>query len=169
MRIDDIIANYECLLSLFKNIHPNTITISGIISNFYILKFLILNKINSLNMLLIFRYFTDIMDGAVARKYNKVSKIGGYLDTIIDTMLISFYSGYFIWKITKNISSSIFLTTLIFIIIISFLFCKSSLSDHSNLKKKSTSIIDIIIKFLVNNTILAYIFIIFINNRYLKY
>ena len=107
MRIDDDIANIQCLLSLFKYIHPNTITISGIISNFYILKFLIYKKINTLNMLLTFRYFTDIMDGAVARKYNKVSKIGGYLDTINDTMLISFYSGYFLWKI-KIINSCIY-------------------------------------------------------------
>ena len=120
-------------------------------------------------MLLTFRYFTDIMDGAVARKYNKVSKIGGYLDTINDTMLISFYSGYFLWKITKNINYSIILTTLIFIMMISFLFCKSSLSDHSNLKKNTNSIFDNIIKFLVNNTIFAYIFVILVNNIYLKY
>ena len=169
MKLDDDIANNEFLLSLFKNIHPNTITISGIISNFYIIKFLYLKKINIVNILLIFRYFTDIMDGAVARKYNKVSKLGGYLDTINDTTLISFYFGFFIWKKTKNMNYSISFGIFSLLLILTFLFCKRSLSDHSHLKKKSKSLIDSIIKFLVNNTIFTYMIVMVINNKYLKY
>ena len=169
MKLDDDIANSEFLLSLFKNIHPNIITISGIISNFYILKFLCLKKINIVNILLTFRYFTDIMDGAVARKYNKVSKIGGYLDTINDTTLISLYFGFFIWKKTKNVNYSISLGIFSLFLMITFLYCKKSLSDHSHLKKDSNTLFDYLIKFLVNNTILIYIIVMIINNKYLKY
>ena len=34
------------------------------------------------------RYSCDCLDGAVARKYNKVSDIGGFLDTVADNTLI---------------------------------------------------------------------------------
>lgn len=141
MKLDDnlawlLVQNIDFL----KNIHPNYITFSGIISNFLILYLLIKKDYNILIPLIIYRYFTDILDGAVARKYNKTSKLGGYLDTLNDVMLISFLSLYYL----KNYFIFIFILILLFIIY------HNSFYDHSQLKKKG------IIAFFVNNSILLY-------------
>ena len=37
-------------------------------------------------LMIFLRYLADIIDGKVARKYKKTSKLGGYLDTISDVM-----------------------------------------------------------------------------------
>ena len=41
-------------------------------------------------IVLSFRCMTDIMDGYCARKYNKVTRLGGYLDTINDNIMFGF-------------------------------------------------------------------------------
>ena len=92
--IDDYITekllNIPLLNNIFKNIHPNIISISGLIS------VLILNHIyfdNNLSIyktkeifaiLLFIKYITDTLDGGVARKYKKMSKLGNFLDTLAD-------------------------------------------------------------------------------------
>ena len=79
------------ILFLFKNIHPNLITIFGIILNFAVI-FLFQNKyISLLNITLLVRYLCDTLDGFVAREFNKSSELGGYLDTFSDLMFILIY------------------------------------------------------------------------------
>ena len=163
MKIDDKIANNEFLLSLFKYIHPNTISIFGIICNFYIIKFLYIQNKYLANLVLIARYFADIMDGAVARKYNKTSVIGGYLDTLDDSLLICLYLGYIGWHLTKNINISFSIGLLSFSITIYYLKCQNSLSDHSALKKGNVSLLNRIIEFNVNNTIFIYVGLYYFN------
>jgi phosphatidylglycerophosphate synthase len=88
-RLDDKLTDFILnKFYFFKYIHPNIITLSGMISNFFIL-FFILNKffISSV-LLLVYRYLADCLDGGVARKYNKKSKLGGALDTWSDTILV---------------------------------------------------------------------------------
>lgn len=80
----------EKILPLFENIHPNIITIFGIILNgiaFYY--YFILNNKFVTSVLLILRIVSDNLDGMVARKYNKTSKLGGFLDGIADCILLS--------------------------------------------------------------------------------
>lgn len=163
MKIDDKIANIECLLQLFKNIHPNLISIFGIICNFYIIKFLHVKNKYAANIFLVARYFADIMDGAVARRFNKTSKIGGYLDTFDDILLMSFYSGYIIWYLTKNINKAILICLLSISIGIYYLKTRNSLFDHSNLKKGAENILDKIVEFFVNNSIFTFLGLFFIN------
>lgn len=85
--INDNIVKYS--LYLFKHIHPNTITLTGMMINF-IMFFLYFQPghyktINSI--LLILRILADNLDGMVARHYKKTSDIGGLLDTISDNIL----------------------------------------------------------------------------------
>lgn len=167
MKLDDEIANLECLLQLFKFVHPNTISIFGIICNFYIIKFLYYKNKHLANIVLIARYFADILDGAVARRFNKSSKIGGYLDTIDDVVLISFYSTYIAWSLSKNINLSLFIGFMCFSVTVYYLKCQNSLSDHSSLKNGNTSLINKLVEFLVNNTIFIYLGLYYLNNNVL--
>lgn len=74
----------------FKNIHPNTITISGIFLNgFALYSYFIMKNKHLTAILLLCRILTDNLDGMVARKFNKVSKIGGLLDSIADSILMA--------------------------------------------------------------------------------
>ena len=89
--LDDYFASiFINNIYLLKYIHPNIITISGLLLNFYIYKLLNTNKINIyiLFLSLFYRWLADILDGAIARKYNKQSKLGHYLDTLSDSILI---------------------------------------------------------------------------------
>lgn len=101
VRSFDSLITYPLLkyfLPLFKFIHPIYITLL----NIYI-KFLSIYYLNILNVPKIFFFFSserllDCLDGMVARKYNKCSKIGHYLDKYTDLIFrISLCS--ICWKI----------------------------------------------------------------------
>lgn len=167
MKIDEDIANTEWLLKLFKNIHPNCISLFGMVCNILIIMFLYLKEPNNANIFLVIRYFCDILDGAVARKYNKTSKLGGYLDTIDDIMLITLYSGFIIWKKTENIKYTGIGSIVILLVLICYFKSEDSLSDHKNLKKDSNNIFKKLVKFIVDNSILVYIIMYYVNIKYL--
>jgi phosphatidylglycerophosphate synthase len=74
--------------NVFRHIHPNVLSIIGLFIDILIYfsstnRFLILTA-----FFMFIRFSCDVLDGAVARKYNKVSDIGGILDTIADNTLI---------------------------------------------------------------------------------
>lgn len=147
MKIDD---NLAFLLtenvSFFENIHPNYITISGIVSNCFIYYLLIKKSYFKMVLfLIIYRYLTDILDGAVARKYKKTSELGGYLDTINDLMFILIISSVYLKK------EVIFLISIFCCIMI---YSYNLFHDHSQIKNKK------IMGFFVNNSILLYILLI---------
>lgn len=144
MKIDDDLAfKITEKVNIFEYIHPNYITISGILSNFVIYHLLVKKKNKKLLIgIILYRYLTDILDGCVARKYKKTSKLGGYLDTINDFMLFIIIS-------YLHLEKKYFILTFIFasLYIIKF----DLFYDHSNIKIEST-----ISGFLVNNSILIY-------------
>ena len=75
--------------SFLKYIHPNIITICGFCVNFILNKYLLKNNLNlNFIILLNIRMLIDILDGCVARKYNKTSKIGNILDTLSDNHIL---------------------------------------------------------------------------------
>ena len=166
MEIDNKIVNNESLLSLFKNIHPNIISITGIICNFIIIFFLLKKNIYWANIFIIIRYYTDILDGAVARKYNKTSKLGGYLDTMNDIIFITLYIfiiSYFIIT-NKNIIYSQIITLFCFFGIIIYFKKIDVLSDHDKLKDTDYNKI---LAFITNNSIIAFMILFYINIHYI--
>ena len=69
---------------IFKNVDPNLISIFGIVLNYVWFIFLYNGfKWTGLTILII-RMICDSLDGMVARKYNKKTRLGGFLDTLGD-------------------------------------------------------------------------------------
>ena len=158
MKMDDSITNYTMThFDIFENIHPNVITSVGLLCNYFIL----LNidnietqKINEFTFLLLIavRFLADCLDGAVARKYKRTSKLGNILDTISDLMfmLIAFYLAMIIFKLPN--------WTIIFYIIILVFFNEKYdiLRQHSLVKNGGDSIIDQASQLLADNTIVSF-------------
>ena len=156
--IDDVITNKIIEnVTFFKHIHPNIITISGLILNFYIYHLLNISNTNIylLGFCIIYRWLADCLDGAIARKYKKNSKLGHQLDTLSD-VIMGFITFYFIQKHLFNWSFNICLIIyIIFISIYNYLF--DIVNTHNNLKKSKKNIISYIISFLTNNTYIVYL------------
>tara|TARA_B110001452_G_scaffold165961_1_gene138504 strand:- start:107 stop:682 length:576 start_codon:yes stop_codon:yes gene_type:complete len=162
VRVDDIITTKIIeKVSILKHIHPNIITISGLILNFYI--YHLLDTPNSniylLGFCIIYRWLADCLDGAVARKYKKGSKLGHQLDTLSD-VIMAFITFYFIQKHLFNWSFNICLIIyIIFLFIYNYLF--DFINTHDNLKNaKNNNIIDYSVSFLTNNTFVSFILLI---------
>lgn len=90
--------------NIFKNIHPNVITIFRFI--LAILSIYLYHKYETLisGIFVIFCYllniFLDYLDGYIARSYDKCSVLGDILDHIFDWTLF-----YLLYKIIKNKTS----------------------------------------------------------------
>ena len=112
-----------------------------------------------LGFCILYRWLADCLDGAVARKYNKSSKLGHQLDTLSD-LIMGFITFYFIQKHIFNLS---FNYTLIFYIIFLIIFINkyNFLNTHNIAKNtKKNNIIDYFVSILINNTFLGYILLI---------
>lgn len=165
MKIDDNIAEVIINLDLFKDIHPNVITLFGIISNFYILGNLVYGSKKIANMFLVIRYLSDILDGAVARKYNKGTMIGGFLDSLNDIFIISMYNGIIYYILYSNLRYSILVSLFCFILGFMYLYANNSIIDHDNLKCRNTdNIFKNAVAIFIDNSILGYIFLYYINS-----
>ena len=155
--IDDIIGDFIMKLKIFKDIHPNSVSIIGICLNFIILYCALNNGSNHIiASLLLLRCMADILDGKIARKYNKKSELGGWLDTIQDMMLICFVIPFILlYKYTKNKLISILIPlTLTFLSL--FLFYYNNVSDHDNIDSE-------FIQAFRNNSIIVFIIFIILN------
>lgn len=146
-------------LSLFckLNIHPNIITLMGLVTA----ALLPLMHFNNLPWVLFFsiwiRQLCDCIDGAVARKCKKTSKIGGYLDFVAD--FIFFYSMLFIVLSMKFnlLYSAIISGCLMTLNTITYYYIYGShvLHDHSDFKNyDQNSIYKSIFALAANNTFL---------------
>jgi len=158
-----IVEYFDCV---FKYIHPNIITIIGIILNYFIYNFLFNNLYNNkiFYILIFFRWLVDCLDGAIARKYNKTSKIGHYLDTYSDIIIQFIFFYYFINKIFNLPLKIILIIFLILLYIINKY--TSFLTTHELVKnkQKSKNILFKISGFLVNNSYIIYLFAIILYN-----
>lgn len=169
-KVDDCIAKYIVdNVEFLKYIHPNCITLLGIIVNIVIL-FLFVNKFYFKKLrrgdkytewlvvfLFYFRFTLDILDGEVARKYNKKSKIGGYMDTFSDVML-GFIIVYIIIK-KFHLSKMWFLVSLIPFY---SMYINDSLHDHEKIKNNDDDIFNKSMSFMINNVILVYTLVLLI-------
>ena len=112
---------------------------------------------------LFIRYSADCLDGAVARKYKKVSDFGGLLDTLADNTLI-FVVVYGIFYLLG--SNNLFIPILVVSLNLFYLFKKKALIHHFSVKKKITgNYIHNFYRYFVNNNIFLYltIFLIYMN------
>jgi phosphatidylglycerophosphate synthase len=94
--IADILVNRT---HIFANIHPNIITLISLLCN--IVLYILLARafmshcdldVGVFTVILAVRCLTDILDGAVARKYHKTSQLGGLLDTLGDVTLMLLFA-----------------------------------------------------------------------------
>ncbi len=101
------------------------------------------------------RYLSDILDGKVARKYNKVSELGNYLDSLSDIMMC-FIIYSFIIKIYTNTSNKLIILSYIFILFI-FQYTFNIFNTHSLIKNNiNNNIFTTIISVITNNTIIMF-------------
>lgn len=158
-KINKYFDNY---LFLFRDIHPNTITITGIFINgiAYYTYFYMKNK-HLTAILLIFRVICDNLDGSVARKFNKVSHIGGLLDGIADSLLVStiWYSVFDYFNINYKLCLSINAGCIMFLYLIYY----DAVFIHNNLtNSKNGNFLNKISYFIYENTYLSILLVIFI-------
>jgi phosphatidylglycerophosphate synthase len=155
IRGDDYVTKVIlCHFVIFEHIHPNVITIFGIILNITIFYTAENNNFFFTAVLLIFRYLADCLDGGVARKYNKTSKIGGSLDTFSDNMLIFFY--VIIMCNMLDIPGGISAATFFVVLNLYMMFLSNSLINHSGIKVGGNSVKNIY-AFFVNNSYILFI------------
>lgn len=165
IKIDDFIANTIVdNIDIFKNIDPNWITMSGMMLNFGILYNLVYddNKIN-LGIILFLRWLADCLDGAVARKYKKTSKLGLKLDTLSDMMFYIIIL-YWLWVKIDNKIFCLIISVIWILLIYNTIFTEKLFDTHNNIKQGGTPYKSLI-AFLVNNSYLVFIFIFYLNNN----
>lgn len=75
---------------------PNFLTLLRIFLIFPIIFFIDRNSIFS-SFLFILAISTDYLDGKIARKCNKISDLGKFLDPLADKILVSSILVYFVW------------------------------------------------------------------------
>ena len=169
LKLDDKYTKYVLdNLILFKFINPNVITLIGLLADFFILYFLINKLLFFLALSLFIRYSADCLDGAVARKFNKTSKLGGYLDTINDIMLISLYTSFLYWNKFNNLKYTKLLFVTLIISLVLYFKKEDLMHDHSNLKSNNYGVIKGTIQFMTNNSIFVFILAIIYNSYYLN-
>ena len=151
----------EKTMFLFKHIHPNAITIAGILINCFIINYYYCLKLKGITaILLIIRIVCDNLDGMVAREFNKTSKFGGLLDSLADCfLLMTIWYGVFSYFVGAEYSlciSVIFGCGMLW-----YLMIQDALFIHKNFEKDKGLINQIPI-LISQNTYISILFVIFI-------
>ena len=139
--------------TFFKYVHPNLITLVGLLLNFIILYCMLEGQFINCVLFLSIRYLADCLDGGVARKYEKKSKLGGALDTWSDTILvyISIAGLFIINDLPYGRELAAFMSCAnLYIMSLS-----NSLVDHAGMKTGSSLASDCY-AFLVNNSFILF-------------
>lgn len=134
-------------VKLLEAIHPTVITMSGIALNVVLAFTLAVMPFWFIVVCLFLRYTADVFDGAVARHYNKVSDLGGALDTVSDNMLIGI--------LATHITGNAIVGLLLVVANLSYMYAKNSLVHHTDMKK-TYGPISAVYAFFTNNTCLSY-------------
>lgn len=145
--------------SIFKHVHPNYVTAFGIILNFILSYYLFIDKKNHnlylFASILFFRWLADCLDGNIARKYKKTSKIGNILDSLSDIMLSTIMYFYVCMNI-ENITIVVSITILCVLYAYYSIFENKIFESHEKLKQTG-GIINNTQSFLINNTFILFI------------
>lgn len=172
------ITNICCKLG----IHPNTITISGIVSSLislviglYILKQNNSKKTKMKNKELLialviiffaFKVLGDCFDGAVARACNKVSNLGGFLDGVSDMLFLMAVAWLMFSSVVTQISVywgfiASLLVVLLWVIALLFIGGPIVMVDHT-MMKENDSFLNKIFWLVIDNIVITSAMFIFI-------
>jgi phosphatidylglycerophosphate synthase len=160
--LDKYINKYiqDNYIKIFKNIHPNIITITGILINVISIYCFFSNHKILTGILFFLRTFCDNLDGMVARYYNKVSNLGGVLDAFADYFMVSTINFIFFYYIHLNFYINLILSILSGSIVFIYLIINDALFIHSNITiNPKMTYIDIFPFLIYNNTYLSIIFV----------
>jgi phosphatidylglycerophosphate synthase len=149
-KITDWILNR---LNIFENVHPNILSCIGLIMDFVVLNAILTQSLVITAFGMLIRYLCDCLDGAVARKYSKVSDMGGMLDTIADNIMI-FILCFGMLQLLK-VDSSLLISFLLTGLNLTYLGLQHSLIHHDGVKVRGNSFHNVY-RFGVNNNILLY-------------
>jgi phosphatidylglycerophosphate synthase len=142
---------------IFKFFHPNLITLIGLITDFFVLYSIKNKHLVLLAVFLFVRYSADCLDGAVARKYKKVSNLGGFLDTLSDNTLIFIVTYGLCFLLGSN---NLITPSIVVCFNLLYLFKHKAILHHSNIKKKiKGDFFHNTYVYFVNNNVLLYILI----------
>ena len=109
------------------------------------------------------KFFCDCLDGAVARRYNKTSKLGGYLDTISDLTLLAPYLGVVTWLITGSLTYAVCVFLVSLLAFVFYMIHLGTMHDHNSLKEGGNNVLEKTVEFGVNNSIVLYLIVIIFN------
>ena len=143
-----IVYNFKFIL---KDIHPNIITTIGIFSNIMIYYIQIGTCIKYLFFI---KYLSDVLDGEVARTFDKSTKLGNFLDTTSDLM----YIGIALQHILSINTIYFIVPYFIFIYNVNNRYKLYETHDYIKDSDKNNFFIDEIVRFLTLNSYLMYIF-----------
>jgi phosphatidylglycerophosphate synthase len=156
MSVDEHIAKYMVdSWSFLRYVSPNFITCCGMVCN-YLIHSCIFKPNMKITVFVLFniRCLSDILDGAVARKYNKKSRVGHIMDTVCDYTNMVVLTNYLFYVLKWEQYHFTFIITWILVSELQF----SMLTTHDILKNSKG-----FGSFYVNNTF------IFNNIFYLMY
>jgi phosphatidylglycerophosphate synthase len=111
-------THLEPLVGLLSKVNPNVLTLIGSIPPLLFFVFVIY-KMYFLAFIALLGSAVDLLDGMVARKYNKVTNFGGFFDSIIDRVgdflyITAFsFSGIVRWEIAAPLLLFSFMTSYI--------------------------------------------------------
>jgi phosphatidylglycerophosphate synthase len=168
IHLDDALAKITLKNEIWKDVHPNVITAVGIACNFCLFWIICRSDLKQprspllVGLLLSVRYVADILDGAVARKYGKTSRLGHHLDTASDMMCL--FVCYFF--IIKKLSLSFYLLAIYPLCVISLYKFYDLGTTHAHIKKlnNSQSLPHKLMVFQANNSFLSFFIIYFVYN-----
>lgn len=133
----------------FEHVNPNFITVLSMPLSFCIFLFNWCPPFGIIIAILtnILRTLCDFLDGHIARKFNKCSKLGALLDTIADVAHSVNYVMFFIVTIFPSITRIIFAIIWIGLFVIGYysLWKKGVVFDHDNMGKLKSNPIDLFI------------------------
>ena len=158
MYIDDTIANTLVEHTpIFAHIHPNVFSCMSLALNIcliYILKNCSGSSTHALALagILSARYLTDILDGAIARTYSKVSVLGGLLDTAGDAMLILIL----VWYVCVLLQLPHSCVWIAGAAMVAYMYYEGTAHDHAAYKVYGRSYVHDIIAWGINNTIFLF-------------
>ena len=156
LAVDDRVGYILVKTGVFSQIAPNMVSVCSLILNIAILCNVISRGSPHITTaLIIVRLLTDILDGNIARHYDKGTLLGGFLDTLGDAGLYGFVLPYII---TERLSPTPYLPMLIggvcMCVYLLYMVANNTVVDHSRLKNGGTCLEDMG-SFLVNNTLVT--------------
>ncbi len=101
--LDPLILRVYQLFFRGKLVKPNLLTVVGLLFGFICLILTISNLLLPAGLALFVSGFFDLLDGAVARQYGRVTAYGGFLDSVLDRYTdLSVAFGIFIYFLRRG-------------------------------------------------------------------